>query len=151
MLLLLFHIKNDCYAISTTFIREVIPYLTLKPVQSSYDSAIGTVNYRGTKLPVIDLCMLLNKQPCTHFLSSRIMVAQHTTDSTTRLIGLLAEQVTETVKIPASLLPDQANLQEPHYIKEGVLGHNKYQLFVPDRMVPAAILDIFQAETFHDA
>lgn len=150
MLLLLFHLKKDRFVVSSTFINEVIPYLTLQQLAKVPDYVSGYVNYRGTRLPVVDLCLLMNKSPCDQHISSRIIVIHYPVDhSTTRLIGLLAEQVVETIKMPESWRPRPADDKKPYFL-DGLNGHNRYQWFEPTLLLPAAIIDLLPHDLVHN-
>jgi len=59
----------------------------------------GIFNYRGAPVPVIDLSQLTLGQPAQRRLSTRIILVRYPDDNNeTRLLGLIAEKATETVR-----------------------------------------------------
>lgn len=98
MLLLLFSIGNERYAIETTQIVEVIPLVLLKTLPHKPPQLAGVFNYRGCVVPVIDLCQLLHNQPCCENWSSRILLVKYWgSNHEYNILGLIAEQVVETL------------------------------------------------------
>ncbi|OQX25463.1 MAG: hypothetical protein BWK80_15455 [Desulfobacteraceae bacterium IS3] len=101
MLILLFYIGDAMYTIKCENVREIAPMVTLKPVPHRPDFFAGFFNYRGTVVPVIDLCRLILGCPCRMRLSTRIILVDYAgKDNRTDTIGLIAERVTETVRKP---------------------------------------------------
>jgi chemotaxis-related protein WspB len=98
MLMLLFYAGDDLYAIESTHVVEVIPRVALRKVQYVPEYVAGLFNYRGTILPVVDLCHLIQGNPSHAYLSTRIMIVSHTkADGELQYLGLMAERVTETL------------------------------------------------------
>lgn len=98
MLMLLFYVGNDLYALDSSRVVEIIPNVSLRKVYQVPDYFAGLFNYRGTIVPVIDLCQLIKKQPSRSYLSTRIIMVNHVgQDNTNYWLGLMAERVTETL------------------------------------------------------
>jgi chemotaxis-related protein WspB len=97
MLLILFHIGNNLYAIETNKLIEIVPMVMLRSIQSARNFVVGIFNYRGRIIPAVDLCYLMSGKPSQICYSTRIMIVQ--TASDTRPIGLIAERVSETLKV----------------------------------------------------
>jgi chemotaxis-related protein WspB len=100
MLALLFHIGETKYIIKCDQIREIAPMVALKEVPHSPAYFSGYFNYRGTIVPVIDLCRLIQNAPCRKRLSTRIILVDYRRKETSHILGLMAERVAETVKKP---------------------------------------------------
>lgn len=106
MLYLLLTIANKRYALPTKNIVEVLPNLV--SLQSSQDCPPADkreiINYYGEFIPVIDICHIHTGIPCRQLFSSRIIIIDlpihH--QNVTR-VGILAEQVTETVRIDSEI------------------------------------------------
>jgi chemotaxis-related protein WspB len=105
LLLLLFRVGDQQYALETNRIVEVLPLVNLKPAPTALGAKFGNplravmtglFNYRGQPVPVLDLCQVLGGQSCRLHLSSRMILVQ---SEAMGLIGLLAERVVETLRI----------------------------------------------------
>ena len=98
MLLLIFHVGKNLYAIDSSRVVEVIPRVSYRPVHHVPDYVIGVFNYRGSIVPAIDLCRMIRGTPSQEYLSTRvIMVSYPCPDGKLRHIGLMAERVIETL------------------------------------------------------
>lgn len=101
MLLLLFHIDEDIYAIDSTHIVEVLPLVVLRKVYQVPDHVAGVFRYRNCIVPVVDLCELIRGEHCRSRFSTRIiMIRYQTRTGENAYVGLLAERVTETLDRP---------------------------------------------------
>ena len=101
MLFLLMSISDTRYAMPVQDIVEVIP--NILPPQKNLQAVphfSGHIDYHGQKLPVLDLCQLMSKSPCQMKLSTRIvLITIERSDGSNTLLGLLAEKITETLKV----------------------------------------------------
>ena len=99
MLFLVFQIGNDRYALDASHVVEVIPFLALKRIPQAPKGVAGLFNYRGRPVPAVDLCELTLGQPARECLSTRIIIVKHPDASgEDRLLGLIAEHATETMR-----------------------------------------------------
>lgn len=123
MLLLLFHVDEEIYAIESTQIIEVLPLVMLRKIHQVPNHVAGVFNYRSSIVPVIDLCILIKGESCRSRYSTRLIMAQYTTKHGDRAyVGLLAERVTETLEQP-NPKPSAQN-DETSYLGE-VIMHEK--------------------------
>jgi chemotaxis-related protein WspB len=107
MLMLLFQLGNSRYAIPAREVVEVTPRVRLEPLASTPEYVAGLLNYRGEHVPVIDLCQLINSEPCRNSLTTRIILVPFSgANGATGTLGLLAEAVTETLRIEESAFAD---------------------------------------------
>ncbi len=120
MLMLLFQLGNSRYAIPALEVVEVAPHVELEAITMAPDCIRGLFDYRGLHVPVIDLCRLINNSPCNNSFTSRIILVNYPlADGTQRVIGLLAERITETVNMDeAAFTSTGLNMEEAPY-----LGH----------------------------
>ena len=103
MLYLVFEVGENRLALPADRVVEVLPLLHLERVPRSPDGMAGFFNYRGTFVPVIDLCQLILLQPAQNHLSTRIILLQFLDkEKISRVVGLLAEHVTDTVRKEAA-------------------------------------------------
>lgn len=145
MLLLLFEIRNGRYAMPTERIIEIVPLVKMKKIPRTPEYVAGIINYRGEPLPVIDLCLLTENTPCEQRFSTRIILVNYQTkDGRLRQVGLLAERVTETIKINLAEVPSSGILMdEALYV--GALASNDDEMvryFDVQRVVPESVIDM---------
>jgi len=100
VLMLLFRLGNSRYAIPVADVVEVAPRVELETLPHAPDYVAGLFSYRGRHAPVIDLCQLTHRRRCVDSFTTRIvMVDFPLRDGNKCTLGLLAEQVTETVEL----------------------------------------------------
>ncbi|MCX7111909.1 MAG: chemotaxis protein CheW [Proteobacteria bacterium] len=93
-------VGNDRYAIPVADLVEVLPLLTLKQLPQTPEWVAGLMNYRGNAVLVIDTSILMTGKPCQSIVSTRILLTSvRRKDGAGKLLGLMAEGVTGTVKI----------------------------------------------------
>ncbi len=99
MLMLIFHIGDNLYAIDSSCVVEVIPRVSYRPVHHVPDYVAGLFNYRGTIVPAIDLCHLIRGTPSQANLSTRVMMVSYPgQNNKLQYVGLMAERVIKTLK-----------------------------------------------------
>lgn len=99
MLFLLFQLGNDCYALEAGQIAEVLPLVNLKQIPQAPPAVAGVFDFRGDPVPVVDLCQMALGRPARCLLSTRIILAHYPDgNGDQRLLGLIAERVTETMR-----------------------------------------------------
>ena len=104
MLALAFHVGKDRFALRCADVVEVVPRVDLRDIPHAPPWIPGMFTYRGAVVPVVDLCKLMWGSPCEAKMSSRIILVRHPpAPAKSRLIGLLAERVTEAVTLDTSL------------------------------------------------
>jgi len=103
MLFLLFRLGQDRYAIEAKQVAEVLPMLSVKQIPQAPAAVRGAFDFRGQPVPLIDLSQLALGRPARDHLSTRIVLV-HCPDGrgSERLLGLVAEHVTETFRRQAS-------------------------------------------------
>jgi chemotaxis-related protein WspB len=99
MLLLLFELGKDRYALDVRQIAEILPLVAIKRMPRAPLGVSGLFTYRGMAVPAIDLSELTLDRPSARRLSTRIVIV-HYPDSTgrTHLLGLIVERATQTVR-----------------------------------------------------
>jgi chemotaxis-related protein WspB len=99
MLFLLFQLGNDRYALEASRVVEVVPLLHLKQIPQAPKGVAGIFNYRGHPVPAVDLSELTLGRPATERLSTRIIIVNYPDQhGGQRLVGLVAERATETLR-----------------------------------------------------
>ncbi len=98
MLQLVFQSGQDSYGLDISWIVEVLPCATLERVEGAQLEIAGLLLYRGTRLPVIDVAMLLTAQPARLWLSTRILILDMARASADLgLLGFMVERATEII------------------------------------------------------
>lgn len=101
MLFLLFHLGSDRYALPARDVVEVLPLVGLKDLPGAPRGVAGLMDYRGESVPVVDLTALALGQPAARRVSTRLLMVRYALpDGGERLLGLLAERATETLRKP---------------------------------------------------
>lgn len=97
MLMLLFYCGSECYALDCEPVIEIFPKVKLKPIPGlkNHASLVGLLNYGGKPVPVVDLCLLIEKRPCSDSMHTRLILI----DRDQHLLALMAEKVTETADL----------------------------------------------------
>lgn len=141
MLMLLFYVGDDLYALDSSQVVEVIPRVILRKIHHAPGYVAGLFNYRGAIVPVIDLCHLIQGNTSRSYLSTRIIMVNYLTkENTNRYFGLMAERVTETLKKPdSSLIDTRGQLEGEHpYLGEmimderGMIQHLRLEYLLPE-------------------
>lgn len=103
MLILLFKIGNERYALDCNRIIEVVPLVLLKKIPRSPAHVAGLMNFRGKPVPVIDLTALLNAGRYEGKYSTRILIVDYPLgEKGAKTLGLIAGEVLETKRIKKS-------------------------------------------------
>jgi chemotaxis-related protein WspB len=99
VLFLLFRLGKDRYALPAAQVAEVLPMLEVKQIPQAPPAVRGCFDFRGRPVPLVDLSQMALGQPAREQLSTRIVLVDYPDGrGGTRLLGLLAEQVTETMR-----------------------------------------------------
>lgn len=98
MLFLLMQLDGDRYALDIADVAEVLPLVTIKPVPRAPAGVAGVVDYGGAPVPVIDLSQLFANRPAHRRLNTRLVIAHFAVGERRRLLGLIAERATETMR-----------------------------------------------------
>jgi len=113
MLLLLFEICNGRYALDTNQIIEIVPLVKLNKIPATPDYVAGLMNYRGDGIPVVDLCQLVDNHPHEDAFSTRIIIVRYPVENKgNRQLGLIANNVTDTVRTDLSQPPPTGVLMD---------------------------------------
>ena len=151
MLFLLFQLGRDRYALDVAQVAEVIPLVQLKALPQAPRGVAGLCNYRGKAVPVIDLSALALDRPARARLSTRLILVRYAAPGGgDELLGLLAEQVTDTIRRePAEFTPAGVDSPEARYL--GPVTRDRAGLV--QRIEPAQLLTpevravLFQTQT----
>jgi chemotaxis-related protein WspB len=103
MLFLLFEIGRHRYAFDVGQVAEVLPRVRIRPLLHAPPGVAGLFTYHGVAVPVVDLSELTIGTPTPASRSTRIVLVNYADGrGATRLLGLLAEHVTDTMRREAT-------------------------------------------------
>jgi chemotaxis-related protein WspB len=118
MLFLLFELGHDRYVLDVRQVAEILPLLAITRIPQAPAAVAGVMNFRGAPVPVIDVSQLTLGRPAERRLSTRIVLV-HYPDATggTRLLGLIAERATQTLRRePADFVPSGVTSEGAPYL-----------------------------------
>jgi len=146
MQLLTFAIGGQPYAIMSRRIVEVLPQVTARPLPHVPDCVRGLFPYRGRRLPLVDLGVLLGAGPAPDLLSTRVIVVSLDQDAEAgipvrqhgRQLGLVAEHVVSicSADSTAVVFPRMEIPSAPYLGPLYNLGGDTVQLLDIDRLLP---------------
>lgn len=96
---LTFFIAEVEYAVSLTYVREVIPYDTVTRVPAMPETVRGVTNLRGSVVPVIDLAIKFRLPQIEITPRTCIVLVETSFAGNNMLLGLLTEEVGQVLGI----------------------------------------------------
>jgi chemotaxis-related protein WspB len=145
MLLLIFRVAENAYAVDARNVVEVVPRIVLRSIPHAPGFLAGLFHYRDTIVPVIDMNLLMGAAPCRDRdrLSTRIILVKSPAAQRARsLLGLMAERVDDVKEMPGEPIHPAMPLAQTPYLGpiaqvDGIL----VQLIVVERLLPDAVRD----------
>lgn len=98
MLLLIFQLGPHRYALDTRQVVRVLPLVEHRPVPQAPAGVAGIINWHGAPVPLIDLSAMALGVASQERLSTRIILVNCQDNGQPRLLGLMAEKTTETLR-----------------------------------------------------
>lgn len=141
MLLLVFQIGDERFALDTGPVLEVVPRVPLRPIPEAPAAIPGVFQYRSRVVPVIDLAQLMYARPSVAALSTRIIVLRYPDAAGEHLLGLVAERLLDTLdRAPSEFRPTGVAVPQAPYLGpvtdvDGTL----VQLVTVAELVPAEV------------
>lgn len=142
MLMLLFSLGDGQYAVPVSDVVEVTPRVHLEQIARAPDYIAGLFNYRGQHVPVVDLCRLIHQQSCADSFTTRIILVNFPLASgKTHMLGVLAERVTETVRITDdAFVPTGLSIDDTPYLGTAAnTDQGLLQKISINELLPAAV------------
>jgi chemotaxis-related protein WspB len=149
MLFLLFQLGNDRYALDASRVVEVVPLLEMKQLPQAPKGVAGIFNYRGRPVPAVDLSALTLGRPAGERFSTRIIIVNYPDDTGThRLLGLIAEHATETLrKDPKDFVDSGVKLGQAPYLGPILMQDpSPVQWIYEQRLLPEPVRDVLFSE-----
>jgi chemotaxis-related protein WspB len=118
MLVLFFNLGDARYALKCERVREICPLVEIERVPHASECFAGLIQYRGRVIPVVDMRLLVHREPCRIRFSTRIIVVDFSKEkNSSKLAGLVAEQVTEAKYKPDDAFsPTKVSIRKTPYL-----------------------------------
>lgn len=145
-----FSLDGKLCALDACGIERIIPTLPWREIPGAPRAVVGVFEHHGVIVPVVDLTLAVASRPSRQVLSTRIIITRLDGG---RLLGLLAEEVTETVELAHDALrASGVKSREAPYLGE-LFKHPDGRLIQcvhPARVLPAEVLDSLEIKARED-
>lgn len=140
MLVVLFRVGSQAYALPSRDVLEVVPRVALRPLAGAPPWLAGLARVRGEIVPVIDLVARLDQRPASPVLSSRIALVRVATRQGPAVLGILAERMTGTARLAEEGAFRSLALPDAPFLGEVRLGDGQLvQLLRPGQLCTADV------------
>src|SRR2546428_9181135 len=152
MLLVIFYLGKDPYALESSQVVEIVPRILLKELPHAPQYVAGLFDYRGVIVPVIDLCRMTQGRACSEHLSTRVILVRYPYDrydgQKERVLGLMAERVTETIeKSESDLAAPGVSVDEAAYLGDVISdARGIIQCIRVERLLPESVRELLFKE-----
>ena len=103
---LTFFIDQTLYAISSFQVLEILPYEKITKIPRLPDFIKGVVNIRGKIIPVLDLAMVMGKEPARYTEETCLILVE---DGNT-VLGLLVDRVNDVSSVEKAGITEYSKL-----------------------------------------
>ncbi len=110
MLHLITRLGGQAYAIESGRVSEVLPLVRLQPAPGP--AHLSSFRHRGRLATALDLSRLILGRPFETRLSTRLLIVRHDGE----VVGVVAENVTETLRVPDDAWEAVRRPGEPPYL-----------------------------------
>lgn len=117
-----FYVGDNRFVLPAQDIIAIVPLVSLHEVPQAPEYVAGILSYHGESVPVIDIRALMTGLRSDNRLSTRIAIVRFTmSKGKQRLIGLLAERLTEVMRIDESMFkPSGVTNEKARYLGDVV-------------------------------
>jgi len=116
MLFILFTLDSERYVIDAAQVERLMPLTPQSPpkaIPGAPSWVAGVLDHEGAALPGIDLPALALGRPAAQLMSTRVVLVRYPHAGTVRLLALLLEGATRTIRLAAEAFHD-AGIDMPH-------------------------------------
>jgi chemotaxis-related protein WspB len=141
MLLLVFRLGEDRFALDAARIAEVLPLVAIRKMLGAPAGIRGTFNYRGRFVPVVDLSERLLGRAAEQRLSTRVVLVNIAVEGGPILLGLMVENATGTLSVdPADMIPPAIASSERPWLGPTILeAGGTIQLIDLGKLLPGEV------------
>lgn len=123
---LLFRLNGRPFALDAREIEAVTPMPELSVVPLAPPHVVGLFHYHGQRIPLLDLQLLAEGEPCRRVFSTRIIIVK---DDDGTLLGLLAEEVLDVVRQDTAVdLSSRLDSEKRAWLEPSVLVHENMMI-----------------------
>ncbi|MDE4133899.1 chemotaxis protein CheW [Phaeobacter sp. QD34_3] len=101
-MLLIFRLDGEAFAISVTWVHEILDPQRATPVPNAGPFAPGLINVRGAVVPVIDIRHRLGLAPGASEDDGRMIVFEHPIECTPQKLAFCADSVEQVIEYDRS-------------------------------------------------
>lgn len=131
MLVVLFQLGNERFAVPGENIRSIVPRVPCRPLPGTPPGVVGVFSFRGEACPVLDLRQIQSGEPAPEALSTRLIVVDYPRGNRTAPLGLLVARLLDTAEIDESAIQEPAvHAPEAPYLGRLVEQDGQYLQFV---------------------
>lgn len=149
-----FQIGDDAYLLDTIQVVQVLPLVRIKRIPRMPTGVAGVFNYHGESVPVVDLNDLATGVPAARNLSTRLILVRYP-DRTgrERLLGVIAEKVTQTVKLESAdfAAPGVASDAAPYLGSVCTVGGRLLQRVEVHKLLTADVSEVLFRQAEEDS
>lgn len=130
---LIFSLGSEEFGIQVLSIKEIIGMQSITPVPKVPPHVKGVINLRGQVIPVIDLSLKFSLAPQEYTYRTCIIVVRTQTSTGDRLVGAIADGVSEVLTISTSDIepsPDFGTGEAVPYLTGMAKVHGKVKLLL---------------------
>ncbi len=152
MLVALFRIGAERYALEGRKLVEILPAVSLRSQPGAPRGCVGLLSYRERVVPVIDLGLMMLDQAAPAELSTRIIVARYAPGPEGACIGLRVEGATDARDIDPEGLRDPGIKSDaaPYLGAVMEIDGELVQLVEIERLLSPAVRDaLFRTDAVH--
>lgn len=144
MLLLVFNLGGERFGMDTSHVLEVAPAVPLTGIPGAPEFVPGFFVYRGRSAPVVDLKRFFGQGAAEPALSTRIILTRVAHKGREKVLGLLAERVTDTVRVKEEDLDESpvSRAKTPWFFGVAREAAGPVRLLAPRELLPGEILDV---------
>ena len=136
-----FYVDDNRFVFPAQDIIAIVPLVSLHEVPQAPEFVAGILSYHGESVPVIDIRTLMTGVRSDNRLSTRIAIVRFAVSKgKQRLIGLLAERLTEVMRIDESLFKSSGVTNEKARYLGDVVTDNRgiLQRLIVAELIPKA-------------
>lgn len=143
-----FNIAGDHFVVPVASVEEVTPLVKLHEMGKADDAIAGLMDYRGNRVPVVDMSMLIRGELCRRAMNTRIIVVHCHDTLFNGLAGLLAENVMDLVEIDDDQFEDTGVTRKDRPFLGGVatVNGNLTQLLLIEGLKDTELAKSFEYE-----